>query len=636
MTPEQAARECFDCALADGLRPDPIMTVSEWADTHRVLAPEASAEPGRWRTDRTPYLRDIMDALSSKSPVELVAFVKSAQVGGTEAGINWIGAIIDNAPASTMAVYPTVDTGKRWSKQRLDPAIQMTPRLREKVPPAKKKDPDNTTMTKVFPGGFLAITGANSAVGLRSMPVKNLFLDEVDGYPDDVDGEGEPVKLAIARTRTFARRKIFMCSTPTIGGRSRIESAFLQTGQRRYHVPCPHCGVFDHLRWHNLKWEPGQPETAQYLCEHCGCLIDEREKTVMLAAGKWVPDHPELEDGKRAGFHINSLYSPLGWYSWVDMAREWEEAQKDQRKLRTFVNTVLGETWNEKGEAPEWRRLYDRREAYALNVVPAKALLLTGAVDVQKDRLEVEIKAWGPNKENWSIDYRVIPGDTATAAPWAVLDALVSESWPHELGGNLMLRFLGVDSGYNTTEVYAWVRKHSPQRVVATKGFDNLQMVIGQPKRAEVNRAGKAVKYGIRVWPIGTNLAKGELYGWLRQDLPLDGSAPPVGYVHLPQYGEEYFQMLTAEELKKTTVRGFTRYAWQKIRDRNEALDLHVINRAMAALAGIDRWRDADWNRMREAVSVKAAVDGRVSDTPRVMTPTDTEMPRKKSSFWSR
>jgi phage terminase large subunit GpA-like protein len=299
-------------AWREGLTPDPLLTVSEWSDRHRMLSSKASAEPGRWRTSRTPYLKAIMDCLSPTSPVERVVFMKAAQLGATEMGSNWIGYVIHHAPGPMMAVWPTVEMAKRNSKQRIDPLIEESSALAELIAPARSRDSGNTILAKEFRGGVLVMTGANSAVGLRSMPVRYLFLDEVDGYPLDVEGEGDAISLAEARTRTFARRKIFIVSTPTISGASAIEREYEASDQRRYFVPCPHCSHRQWLRFEQLRWDKGQPETAAYICESCDTAIAEHHKTWMLEHGEW---RAMITDGagKTAGFHLSSLYSPVGW-----------------------------------------------------------------------------------------------------------------------------------------------------------------------------------------------------------------------------------------------------------------------------------------------------------------------------------
>ena len=272
------------------LRFEKQLTVSEWADEHRMLSSRASSEPGPWRTDRTPYLRGIMDALSASDPIQRVVFMKGAQLGATECGSNWLGYVVDHAPGPLLAVQPTVELSKRLSKQRLQTMIEETPRLREKIASSRSRDSGNTLFSKEFPGGMMLLTGANSAVGLRSTPCRYIFLDEIDAFPSDVEGEGDPCSLAERRSTTFARRKIFMASTPTIKDYSRIETEFLLSDQRRYHVPCPNCGVMDWLKWSQLKFEEGKPSTVKYECEHCKQKFTESNKTQLLMCAIWVND----------------------------------------------------------------------------------------------------------------------------------------------------------------------------------------------------------------------------------------------------------------------------------------------------------------------------------------------------------
>jgi phage terminase large subunit GpA-like protein len=429
-------------AWREGLTPDPLLTVSEWSDRHRMLSSKASAEPGRWRTSRTPYLKAIMDCLSPTSPVERVVFMKAAQLGATEMGSNWIGYVIHHAPGPMMAVWPTVEMAKRNSKQRIDPLIEESSALAELIAPARSRDSGNTILAKEFRGGVLVMTGANSAVGLRSMPVRYLFLDEVDGYPLDVEGEGDAISLAEARTRTFARRKIFIVSTPTISGASAIEREYEASDQRRYFVPCPHCSHRQWLRFEQLRWDKGQPETAAYICESCDTAIAEHHKTWMLEHGEW---RAMITDGagKTAGFHLSSLYSPVGWRSWREIAAAWEAAVSKESgsaaAIKTFKNTELGETWVEEGEAPDWQRLVERREDYRVGTVPQGGLLLVGAADVQKDRIEASVWAFGRGKESWLVEHRVLMGDTARDTVWKRLAEMLAETWTHASGAAMPL-----------------------------------------------------------------------------------------------------------------------------------------------------------------------------------------------------
>ena len=329
----------------DGLRPEEPLTVSEWADKHRRLSSKASAEPGPWRTNRTPYLREPMDCLSSTSPVQRVVMMFAAQTGKTEAGANWLGYVIDHAPGPMLLVQPTVEMAKRLSKQRLESLITETPVLAEKIAPSRSRDSGNTMFAKDFPGGMMLLTGSNSATGLRSTPCRYIFCDEIDAFPSDVDGEGDPVNLAEKRATTFARRKILLTSTPTVKDFSRIEAEYERSDQRRFYVPCPCCSVMQWLKWPQLKWENNDPVTAAYECEVCHERFAEIHKPAMLRKGEWRATAPS--NGKTAGFQLSGLYSPLGWLSWADMVDDFLRAKTDAPMLKSFVNTRLAETWEE-------------------------------------------------------------------------------------------------------------------------------------------------------------------------------------------------------------------------------------------------------------------------------------------------
>lgn len=594
-------------AVKDGIRPDPIMTISEWADAHRVLPQKAAAEPGRWRTIRTPYLREIMDALSPMSPTREVVFMAGAQVGKTECGNNFLGYVIDYCPAPMMMVQPTVDLAKRLSKQRVDPMIAECPRLSGKVADSRARDSGNTVLSKDFPGGTVIMTGANSAVGLRSMPARFLFLDEIDGFPGDVKEEGDPIELAERRTSTFRNRKILKTSTPTVTGKSKIEDAYYDANatQEVYKLPCPHCEEKQQLVWKGIKWNKEDPTEVWYECVHCEGRIEEHQKTWMLENGEWVAQNPGA-DGTIRSFHVSSLYSPVGWFSWADAVRKWNEAGTNPAKLKTFINTVLGEAFKEKGEAPKWEALYRRREPYAMNTVPREGLVLTAGVDVQGDRLEAEIVAWGRDFRNWSIDYRVFPGDPTKSEVWANLENMLVETWPHESGVDMRLQRMAVDSGYATQAVYSWVRRQSMERVMATKGQERQRVLVGHPTAVDVNYQGRKISRGTQVWNIGVGLAKEELYGWLRQEEPInpDKDGWPQGWSHFPEYAEEFFKQMCAEEITWTKLRGYRKPVWEKTRERNEALDCRVMARVAAAVVGIDRWPEEQWDLVETSLGI--------------------------------
>ena len=617
-------------AWADGLRPDPSLTVSAWADRHRVLSPRGANEAGPWRTARTPYLKEIMDHLSPSHPCQRVVFMKGAQTGGSESGNNFLGYVIHHAPGPILAVQPTVELAKRFSQQRVEPLIEASPILRERVAPSRSRDSGNTVLSKTFPGGILVLTGANSAVGLRSMPARYLFLDEVDAYPPSADEEGDPVALAEARTRTFAwRRKVFLVSTPTIRGSSRIEREYEASDQRRFFVGCPKCGHRQWLTFERLRWAKGRPETAAYHCESCDERIEERHKTAMLAGGEWRPTSTSA-DPLTVGFHISSLYSPLGWLSWERIARDWLAAQGSDEAIRSFKNGVLGETWMESGEAPDWQMVLGLRENWPAGQVPASALFLTAGADVQKDRIEVDVWAWGRGLESWLVDHLVIEGGPGSAQSWAALDDLLGRTWEHASGVLLPLMRLAIDTGYEAPAVYAWARRAGFAQVAPVKGVEgfNRASPVSGPTFVDATDGGRRLRRGARLWTVAVATFKAETYRFLRldragEDAIATAGRSPGGRVHLPGWVEsEWVKQLVAEQLVTVkTKRGFQKLEWQKLRERNEALDCRVYARAAAWIAGADRWPERKWAEMERELGVKAAAPIPTTETPRHNAP---------------
>ena len=599
-------------AWREGLRPDPRLTVSEWAECYRMLSTKESAEPGRWRNARTPYLREIMDCLSPASPVERVVLMKGAQVGGTELGLNWVGYAIHHAPGPMMIVWPTTEMAQRNSKHRIDPLIEESPVLKDIIAPPRSRDSGNTVLMKEFRGGVLVMTGANSAVGLRSMPVRYLFLDEVDAYPLDVDGEGDAIHLAEARTRTFARRKILLVSTPTISGASIIEREYEASDQRRYFVPCPHCGHRQWLRFERLRWERGQPETAAYLCEECEAPIAEHHKSRMLELGEWVAQGI----GTSAGFHLSSLYSP--WRKWREIAASWEKAAMSESRsvatIKAFKNSELGEAWVEEGEAPDWQRLLERREDYRIGSIPVGGLLLTAGADVQKDRIEVSVWAFGRGKESWLVEHRVLMGDTARNEVWQSLAGVLHETWTHETGCQVSMVRLALDTGFATQEAYTFVRSVRDARLMAVKGVARGPALVGTPTAVDATTGGRKLRRGIKVFSVAGGIAKLEFYNNLRKapEVAEDGVTIryPTGFVHLPKVDAEYLQQLCAEQLVSRRDRnGFAIREWQKMRERNEALDCYVYARAAAAVSGLDRFEDRHWRELERQIGLSPPGD---------------------------
>lgn len=548
--------------------------------------------------------------MSEHHPATEVVFMKGAQVGGTESALNALGYIMDHAPGPTMVVMPTDGTAADWSRDRLGAMIRSTPCLDEIFGPSSR-NPDNATKRKKFPGGYIKIAHATSASELRSRPIRYLFLDEIDGYPIDVDGEGDPVELAERRTSTYSTtKKVVKVSTPTFKSTSRVEPAYEASDRRKYHVPCPYCGTMQSIEWEQIHWEGEEtdspdPETAYMQCIECDGRIEESSKTQMLADGEWVATNPDAPEGV-VGFHLSALYSPYGWFSWAEAARKWiaAKASKTPELLRTFFNTVLGVAFEVQGERPDWEKLYLRRRDYPQGTVPGGALVLTCGVDVQKDRLEYEVVGWGRQQRSWSVEYGVISGDTADDKVWRKLDELMDRKFRHEKGGQLEIAMMGVDSGYRSGKVYRWCSQYHPSRVLALKGRDNLATPISKTRAAEHSKSGKKIRTGAYLMHVGTNTLKRELYGWLGLPLPAeDAEESPSGWCEFPEYGQEYFQQLTAEQEVTRVRRGRTVYTFEKIRDRNEALDCRIYARAMAIHHGIDRWSEARWRQIWSMLS---------------------------------
>lgn len=572
-----------------GLRPDPEESYPDWCDTHLELPTGLHAEPGRYRTARTPYLREIMECLSPQNPCEEVVLMKGAQLGATQIGVQWIaGYVPARVPGPALLVEPTVDLAKKVSKQRIKPLHEQTAALKGKIREARSRDAGNTTLMKEFDGGVLVITGANSGVGLRFMSARYLFLDEEDAYPPDVDGEGPPSELAKNRLSTFARSKMLRASTPLEELTSVIEPAYLGGSRATYHVPCPFCARAQELIWWQLVWPgPGKegileadtelPTHAAYRCQYCQVLIPEAHKTWMLERGQWV--HADLSNPVKS-YHLSSLYAPYGWkkVNWGTLAQEWLFASRkaergDTRYLKKFWNTKLAKTWKEKSAKIEPAALSVHKEVYEAEV-PEDALILTAAVDVQDDRLEAECVAWGLDEESWSIDYRRWMGSPVQKDIWGHLEAWLRRTWTHASGAASVIQCVLIDSGgHYTQKVYDFVRPRQARRIFAAKGAKDA----GAP----LIRRGSLINH-VQLYLIGTITAKDLLFQQFQV------SSPGPGYCHFPDqpaYDDEYFAQMTGEAKKEKYRKGVlmgTEYV--KIRARNEALDLRVYNRAALAL----------------------------------------------------
>lgn len=571
------------------LRPPPKLTISEWADQFYYLSPESSAVPGRWTT--LPYQREPLDAMGDPAVTHL-SIMKSARVGYTRMLLAALGFYMHQDPAPCLVIQPTLDDARGFSKDDLQPMIRDCPVLNRVVHEEGNSDDAGNTMLQLrYPGGVVSLIGANSGTGLRRISRKNIAADEIDAYPVLI-GEGDVIKLAQKRSEYYHDRRFWAGSTPLIAGMSRIEAMFEEGDARRYFCPCPQCGhmaplVFSGDAGHAMTWPKGEPEKAYFVCQQNGCVIEEKDKRAMITAGEWRPTKEGLP-GHRS-YHMWSALSFSPGAAWGNIASEFLEAKASPERLRVFVNTTLGETWKERGEAPEWERLYQRREQYPAGSVPEAVRFLTAGVDVQKDRWVWEVVGWGDGKESWSIDSGVIPGDTSSEAEWLKLNELLDRTFGD---ADMTVRMLAVDSGYQTQMAYNWART-KVGRVIAVKGAVTARTLLGTPTPVDVTIGGKRIARGCKVWMVGTDIAKTELYGWLKLPAPVAGEPAPAGFCHFPEYPEAFFKELTAEQLVSVVTRtGFTKREWVKLPNReNHQLDARVYARVAAACVGLDRMK---------------------------------------------
>jgi phage terminase large subunit GpA-like protein len=564
------------------------LTVSEWADRERVLSPESCAEPGKWHTARAEYQRGVMDALSDPR-VETVIVMSASQIGKTEIINNIVGYFIDQEPSPMLLVQPTLEMGQSWSKDRFAPMLRDTPCLKGRVKDIRSKDSNNTIMHKVFPGGHITISGANSAASLAARPIRVVLCDEVDRYPGSAGTEGDPVNLAFKRATTFWNRKRIVTSTPTIRGMSRIEKFWEASDKRRFFVPCPHCGELQALWWKNVKWEKdakGELKFAVYVCEYCGKHITDADKSLMLRQGGWRSEAPFTGT---AGFHLSELYSP--WVTFEQTVSSFLKDKKDPWTLQVWVNTALGETWEEGAdEGVDDKTLISRCEEYPkvvidgrqITALPEGIILLTAGIDVQDDRLEIEVIGWGLGEESWSVDYKILYGDPAGADLWQRLDDMLMGKYRHVSGIMIGITAACIDTGgHHTQQVYSFVKPRQERRIWAIKG-------INQPGRPIIGRPSLNNAMHVSLYPLGVDTAKELVFTRLKI------SAFGYGYMHFPTGRNiEFFRQLTAEKPVNKLVRGREVRVWVKKRTRNEALDcriygiasLGILNPVMEVLA---------------------------------------------------
>lgn len=595
-------------ACADGAQPDEALSVDEWAEQYMVIPKDTgAAEPGPYRLDRTPYAREVMRCLSADHPCRRVVVRAASQMLKTQVALNWLASIIDQTPANVLVLLPTERLTKRVSG-RIAKTIKAVDRLRDKVAPERSRDARNTIDTKEFPGGSMYIVTAGSAANLAEIPARFVYADEVDRWPTDVDGEGDPASLAEKRTSTFAATsKVYYSSSPTTEGESAIDALMAQSTCRQYQVPCPHCDEMQVLDPEYLRCSEDLSR-AWMVCRHCGTEIEERAKAAMLPAGEWVAT--SAGDGRTEGFELNALYAPLGWVSWLDLARERahakaKEAAGDTEAMQVLANTRWARSYKVTGEKLDDERIKDRAEDYELLLVPAGGFVLTMSVDVQNDRLEYAIVAWGRGEESWLVDYDKIYGDPGQEVPgsvWERLDEIRARTIAHASGQQLRVEACAIDSGgHHTHQVYAYCRTREHQRVFAIKGDTDVKAPIkGRARMMDVNLRGKILKHGVRLWFVGVHVAKDLLAGRFRL------AQPGPGYIHLPKaMPDDYWGQLTAEQrVWKRTAHGGA-WRWVKVNNsaRNEGWDLWVYCLWAAHAIDLHKYRAAQWDRLEQMVA---------------------------------
>lgn len=601
-------------------KPPADLKVSEWAEAHRVLSRENSAEAGPWRNARTPYLVDIMDAFTDPK-VEKLSLVASSQVGKSELELNIIGYIIDQDPGSILYIQPTVDDAKKFSRLRIAPMIRDCPTLRRKVADIKSRDSGNTMLQKSFPGGMLTIVGSNSASGLASTPAKYVLGDERDRWALSAGTEGDPWALAEARTTTFYNSKMVDVSTPTDKGTSPIEKSFNEGTRERWCHKCPHCGEYSNIVFDDIKFDfdtVGSGRKKDYVvnsvswcCPECGCLTSEDDMRNQPA--KWIAENPEAYKRGHRSFWLNAFSSP--WQGWAKVVYAFLIARKDPQRLKVVYNTMLGELWEDRGDLEDEDTMLARREDYGTREdgtpveLPDGVLVLTCGVDTQDDRLEYEVVGHGHYGETWGIKKGIIMGDPGYDEPWERLDDVVSHIYKFKDGTGLTISMTFVDSGgHKTQQVYNQCRARLQRRVFAIKGQGGDGVPYTKPpSKVKIMVNGQAIGQ-TWLYSIGVDAGKADIMGALKVQ------EPGPKYCHFPKgvdrgYDNAFFTGLLSEKLVMKSERGRTRWAWVKLpgHERNEALDCR--NYAMAALRVLDPDMDKVEARLRQKTDNKAPVE---------------------------
>jgi phage terminase large subunit GpA-like protein len=614
-------------ALSNAWRAPPRLLISEWAEQYRYLSPEASAEPGLWNNARAPHLVLPMDYLSPYHPCERVVFKSSSQAGKTECLLNFIGYIIDLDPGPILCIQPNITPmGESFSKDRVATMLRDSPSLAEKIGKVKSRSSTSTILHKVFPGGHLTIAGANSPSSLASRPIRYLICDELDRW--ELTKEGDPLLLARKRLQTFrARRtaKEIIASTPTYADVGICAEYDRCTQQWQWQVACQHCGALQFPRLEHFRWDHDDATTVRYLCKSCGAEHDLKQADKVKLSGRWVctKDGPETT----AGFWFNEWASFFA--RWDDTLSEWIGAQGDPARKQAVVNTAFGEPWEGEGERAEPHALMQRCEDYGAEV-PAEALLLTMGVDVQGDRVELEVVGWGRKRESWSIAYLVLPGEPTSGEVWEDLLEQIKMPYARADGRKMRVAHVCIDSGAYTQHVYEAVKRFSQHNITPIKGAPGMSREeVDRDRRAVMKRRARRARYGKPPEIIGVDQIKLTVFH------ALSAIKGQPNYCHFPtNRSEEYFLQLTGERLVITAGKNRRpERHWVPVHSAVEALDCRVY--AYAAL--LFTYVDLDTVKVSSPEpetppAVEKPGDSRTETL--VQSPTRPKPNRRRSSFW--
>jgi len=587
----------FKKGFASGVKPEPSLTVSEWADKYRVLPSESSAEPGKWRTDRTPYLREIMDELSPQSPTPEVVVIKGTQLGFTELGNNVLFYYADLHPCPMLQVLHTEDIVRTHAKSKIWPSIEMMPRLSEKIKKSTSNKSGSSTTELIYPGGNWKLGWAQTKSTFASVSRRVVIGDDVDRWPLDVGGEGNPVELLKKRTDAFANRKIYINSTPTIKGASNIEKEFSESDQRHYYMPCPYCNEFITFEKEGFVYEYDEEtyellSDVKYKCPECGEFIEEHYKTWMMDkknGAKWIPSKPGR---KKRGYRLPSYYSPIGWLTWNSIFTEYLIALKkqkenhDNRSMIVWTNTRDANVWEETIEATESDdMLLLKRSDYEPGLVPHNTAFLVMSVDVQLDHFWYEVRALQYGNSKHILRY-------GRAEDWTDLEDIFSTYYEDRDGKKYMVRICAIDSGYRTDEVYEFCAMNS-NICIPIKGIDKMT----SPWRiSDVTKEkdGVSIATGLKLYSINTEYFKDMLQANIDRSIAAakEGNLNQNNILTLHcETGEDFAKQYTseykAEEVNSKT--GAVKYIWKKRYSRapNHLWDCGVYNTFLGELLGI-------------------------------------------------